>query len=96
MLSDGYVSMRKQKFIYQLSCTIFEIKKSKWQTGGLNRANELFFVSFWRADDVKIKMSPKQSPVVGDGYMKYEEAEIDRLVAILKTNNCDGGVGGLV
>ena len=32
--------------------------------------------------------------VVGDGYMKYEEAEVDRLVAILKTNNCDGGVGG--
>ena len=28
------------------------------------------------------------SPVVCDGYVKYEEAEVDRLVAILKTNNC--------
>ena len=26
------------------------------------------------------------SPVVCDGYVKYEEAEVDRLVAILKTN----------
>ena len=25
-------------------------------------------------------------PVVCDGYVKYEEAEVDRLVAILKTN----------
>ena len=40
-----------------------------------------------------IKMSPKQFPVVCDGYVKYEEAEVDRLVAILKTNNCDGGGG---
>ena len=30
-------------------------------------------------------------PVVCDGYVKYEEAEVDRLVAILKTNNCGGG-----
>ena len=27
------------------------------------------------------------SPVVCDGYVKYEEAEVYRLVAILKTNN---------
>ena len=26
--------------------------------------------------------------------MKYGEAEVDRLVAILKTNNCGGGGGG--
>ena len=26
--------------------------------------------------------------------MKYEEAEVDRLVAILKTDNCGGGGGG--
>ena len=31
------------------------------------------------------------SPVVCDGYVKYEEAEVERLVAILKTNNCGGG-----
>ena len=30
------------------------------------------------------------SPVVCDNYVKYEEAEIDRLVAILKTNNFGG------
>ena len=43
-----------------------------------------------------IKMSPKQnSPAVCDGYMKYEEAEVDRLVAILKTNNCGGGPCGI-
>ena len=34
-----------------------------------------------------IKMSQKKPPVVCDGYVKYEEAEVDRLVAILKTNN---------
>ena len=46
-----------------------------------------------------IKMSPNNSPVVCDGYVEYEqgnpwyeEAEVDRLVAILKTNNCGGGV----
>ena len=32
--------------------------------------------------------------MVCDGYVKYEEAEVDGLVAILKTNNCGGG-GGL-
>ena len=35
------------------------------------------------------------SPVVCDGYVKYAEAEIDRLVAILKTNNCGGGSCGI-
>ena len=60
---------------------------------------------------MEIKISPKQFPSDGskygdqnitktirqcDGYVKYEEAEVDRLVAILKTNNCgdDGGGGG--
>ena len=33
------------------------------------------------------------SPVVCDGYVKYEEAEVDRLVAILKTSICGGGGG---
>ena len=33
-----------------------------------------------------IKMSQKQFP-------KYVEKEVDRLVAILKTNNCGGGGG---
>ena len=52
---------------------------------------------------MEIKISPKQFPSDGskygdqnitntirqcDGYVKYEEAEVDRLVAILKTNNC--------
>ena len=32
--------------------------------------------------------------MVCDGYVKYGDAEIDRLVAILKTNNCGGGGGG--
>ena len=32
-------------------------------------------------------------PVVCDDCVKYEEAEIVRLVAILKTNNC-GDIGG--
>ena len=39
-------------------------------------------------------MSQKNPPVVYDGYVKYGEAEVDRLVAILKTNNCGGGGGG--
>ena len=39
-----------------------------------------------------IKMSPKQFP---SGYTKYEEAEVDRLVAIFQINNSGGGgVGG--
>ena len=40
------------------------------------------------------KCHQNNSPVVCDGYVKYEETEVDRLVAILKTNNCDGGGGG--
>ena len=31
------------------------------------------------------KCHRNNSPVVCDGYVKYEEAEVDRLVAILKT-----------
>ena len=39
-------------------------------------------------------MSPKQFPSgICDGYVNYEEAEVDRLVAILKTNNCGGPSG---
>ena len=37
------------------------------------------------------KCHQNNSRVVCDGYVKYEEAEVDRLVAILKTNNCSGG-----
>ena len=40
------------------------------------------------------KCHQNNSPVVWDGYVKYEEAEVDRLIAILKTNNCGGGGGG--
>ena len=36
----------------------------------------------------------KTIPQWCDGYVKYEKAEVDRLVAILKTNNCGGGGGG--
>ena len=43
----------------------------------------------WRS-----KCHQNNSPVVCDGYVKYEEAEVDRLVAILKTKNCGGGGGG--
>ena len=28
-----------------------------------------------------------------DGYVKYEETEVDRIIAILKTDNCGGGGG---
>ena len=44
-----------------------------------------------------IKMSPKQFPggMGCNGYVKYEEAEVDRLVAILQTNNCGGGPCGI-
>ena len=43
------------------------------------------------------KCHQNNSPVVCDGYVKYEEAEVDRLVrvAILKTNNCGGGPCGI-
>ena len=37
------------------------------------------------------KCHKNNSPVVCDGYVRYEEAEVDTLVAILKTNNCGGG-----
>ena len=36
---------------------------------------------------------PSDSPVICDDCVKYEKAEDDRLVAILKTNNCGGGGG---
>ena len=32
--------------------------------------------------------------MVCDGYVKYEEAKVDILVAILKTKNCDGSDRG--
>ena len=38
-----------------------------------------------------LKCHQNNSPVVCDGYVKYKEAEVDRLVAMLKTNNCGGG-----
>ena len=44
-----------------------------------------------------IKRSLKEFPLVCDGYVKYEEAQVDILVAILKTNNCcDGGQCGIL
>ena len=43
-----------------------------------------------------IKMSSKQFQLVYDGYVKYEEAEVDKLVAILKKNNCGGGAADRV
>ena len=42
------------------------------------------------------KCHQNNSPVVCDGYVKYKEAEVDRLVVILKTNNCGGPSGGLL
>ena len=36
----------------------------------------------------------QNSPVVCDGYVKYEPTYIDKLVVILQTNNCKGGGGG--
>ena len=41
------------------------------------------------------KCHQNNSPVVCDGYVKYEEAEVGRLVAILKTNNCGGEPCGI-
>ena len=41
------------------------------------------------------KCHQNNSPVVCDGYVKYYEAEIDRLVVILKINNCGGGPCGI-
>ena len=40
------------------------------------------------------KWHKKSSPVLCDGYVKNEETKIDRLVAILKTNNWGGDAGG--
>ena len=37
------------------------------------------------------KCHQSNSPVVFDGYVKYKEAEVDRLVTAWKTNNCGGG-----
>ena len=55
-------------------------------------ANEHFFVSGnQRVDDMGIKISPKISPDECGGYVKYEEAEVDRLIANLKTSSCSGG-----
>ena len=43
----------------------------------------------WRS-----KFHQNNSPVVCHGYVKYEKAEVDRLVAILKPNNYGSGGGG--
>ena len=39
------------------------------------------------------KCHQNNSPVVCDDCCNYEEGEVDRLVAIFKTNNCGGGGG---
>ena len=39
------------------------------------------------------KCHQNNSPVVCGGFVKYGEVEVDRLVAILKTNTCGGGGG---
>ena len=73
---------------------ICQIKRKSDGKFFLKRANELFFVSGHsnqRVDDMGAKCQQNNSPVVCDGYVKYEEAEVDRLEAILKTNNCGGG-----
>ena len=44
---------------------------------------------------MRSKYHQNNSPVVCDGYVKYEEAEVDRLVAILKTNSRGGGPCGI-
>ena len=44
----------------------------------------------------RLKCHQNNSLVASDGYVKYEEAEVARLVAILKTSNCGGGGGGSV
>ena len=42
------------------------------------------------------KCHQNNSPVVCDAcYVKHEEAKVDSLVAILKTNNCGGGPCGM-
>ena len=41
------------------------------------------------------KCHQNNSSVVCDGYVKYEQAKGDRLAAILKTNNCGGGLCGI-
>ena len=43
----------------------------------------------------ELKCHQNNSSFVCVGYVKYEEAEVDRLVAILKTNKCGGGGGGV-
>ena len=48
---------------------------------------------WWYGDQ---KCHQNNSPVVCDGYVKYEEAEVDRLVAILKTNNSNGRPCGII
>ena len=41
------------------------------------------------------KCHQNNSPVVCDGYVEHEEAQVNSLVAILKTNNCGGGPCGI-
>ena len=67
------------------------------ETFFLKHANEHFFVngrSTLRVNDMVVKMAQKKSPVLCDGYVKNEETKVDRLVAILKTNNWGGDAGG--
>ena len=66
--------MRKQKFIDQLSCKISEKMRFFFK-----------WLMIWGS-----KCHQNNSLVVCDSYVKYEEAEVDRLVAILKINDCGG------
>ena len=75
---------------------ICQIKKGSDGNFFLKRTNELFSLVaivikglIWGS-----KYHQNNSPVACDSYVKYEEAEVDRLVAIWKTNNYDSGGGG--
>ena len=55
------------------------------ETYFLKRTNKYFFVSGAVIEGLMIwgsKCHKNNSPVVSDGYVKYEEAEVDRLVAV--------------
>ena len=76
---------------------ICQIERISNENFFLNYVNEHLFVSAVVMKGLMLwgsKCHQNNPPVVCDNYVKYEEAEIDRLVAILKTNNCGGEGGG--
>ena len=81
MLSDGYVKYEEAEVQRSAIMQDFRDNEKKNLNGRLV-AIVIKELMIWGS-----KCHQNNSPVVCDGYVKYAEAEVDRLEAVLNTNN---------